>query len=146
MKIYIASDHGGYHLKTHILSHLRNQNIEVIDLGCDSTESVDYPDYAIKACQEVQKDQASLAILVCGTGIGMSMAANRMKDIRAAVVSDTYSTKMTRAHNDANVLCLGERVLGPGLSLEIVDTFLKTKFEGDRHQRRIDKISELDNS
>lgn len=141
--IAIGCDHGGYELKNAIMEHLKSRNIEYVDCGCDG-ERVDYPDIAEKTCKKVTSGECDKAILVCGTGIGMSMAANKVKGIRAAVCSDWYSAKYTRLHNDANVLCLGGRVLGAGLALELVDVFLDTEFEGDRHSARIEKVMKLE--
>ena len=138
-KILIASDHGGYNLKNIIINHLKVQNYDVEDVGCYNTESCDYPVYAKAVAEEVIKNNIK-GILVCGTGIGMSIAANRINGIRASHCTDTFSAKMTRKHNDSNILCLGERVTGSGLALEIVDTWLNTEFEGGRHQKRIDMI------
>ena len=140
----IACDHGGYELKEAIKAYLDGKNIEYVDFGC-SGESVHYPEYAHKACAAIQSGQCYRGILVCGTGVGMSMAANKHKGIRAACCSDTFSAKFTRLHNDANVLCFGGRVVGAGLALQLVDAFLDTEFEGGRHQRRIDKVMALEN-
>lgn len=140
-KIYIGADSAGYLLKEELKGHLVSLGYEVCDCGTDSTESCHYPVFAAKVCKLVQGEpQDSFGILVCGTGIGMSMCANKHKGIRAAVCSDTYSAKMTRAHNDANVLCLGARVIGSCLAIEILDAFLKSEFEGGRHQTRIDMM------
>lgn len=140
-KIYIGADSAGYLLKEELKGHLVSLGYEVCDCGTDSTESCHYPVFAAKVCELVQGEpQDSFGILVCGTGIGMSMCANKHKGIRAAVCSDTYSAKMTRAHNDANVLCLGARVIGSCLAIEILDAFLKSEFEGGRHQTRIDMM------
>ena len=139
----IGCDHGGYELKEAIKNYLTANNIEFIDFGCDG-ESVNYPDYADKVCRAIQNGQCYRGILVCGTGIGMSMAANKHKGIRAACCSDTFSARMTRAHNDANVLCLGGRVVGFGLAIDMVELFLKTEFEGGRHQVRVDMLSALE--
>ena len=144
MKIAIASDHGGFALKASLMKHLDEEKIEYIDCGTYSEESCDYPDFAEKACKLVQQGEATYAILVCGTGIGMCIAANKMKGIRAALCGDWYSAKYTRLHNDANVLCMGGRVIGAGLAAEIVDVFLDTEFEGGRHARRVDKIMKLE--
>jgi len=140
MKIAIAADHGGYILKGKIIKHLEDVGCEYIDLGTDSGESVDYPIYAHRVCEKIQNGEAELGILVCGTGIGMSLAANKHRGIRAACCSDTYSARLTRMHNNANVICLGERVLGEGLALDIVDAFLNAVYEGGRHQRRVDML------
>ena len=138
-KLYIASDHGGFRLKNEIKEHLKLQDIELDDLGCYTSESCDYPDFAHKLCYKVLEEKAR-GILVCGTGIGMSIAANRHVGIRASHCTDTFSARMTRLHNDSNVLCLGERITGEGLALDIVDVWLRTDFEGGRHLRRIEKI------
>ena len=142
--IVLASDHGGFELKESIKAHLTERGIRYIDLGTNSSTSVDYPDYAHKLCRSLQSGEADLGILCCGTGIGISMAANKVKGIRAALCTDAYMAKYTRLHNDANVLCLGGRVIGPGVAEEIVDIFLNTEFEGGRHQRRVDLISALE--
>ena len=141
--IAIGCDHGGFELKCAVMNHLLNKKIEYVDCGCNG-ERCDYPDIAEAVCKKVTSGECELAILVCGTGIGMSMAANKIKGIRAAVCSNWYSAKYTRLHNNANVLCLGGRVLGAGLALELVDVFLETEFEGGRHSDRIDKISKLE--
>ena len=142
--IAIGSDHGGFELKRDIINHLNELNIICRDFGCFDTGSVDYPDIAEEVCGYVLEDKDRVGILVCGTGIGMSMAANKIHGIRAAVCTDVYSAKYTKLHNDANVLCLGGRVSGPGLAELIVDTFLETHFEGGRHKRRVDKIMDLE--
>lgn len=141
--IAIGCDHGGYEMKCAVMNHLLNEKIEFVDLGCNG-ESCDYPDIAEKVCEKVTSGECKLAILVCGTGIGMAMSANKIKGIRAAVCSDYFSAKYTRLHNDANVLCLGGRVLGAGLALELVDVFLETEFEGGRHVNRINKMMKLE--
>ncbi len=141
--IAIGCDHGGYDLKLAIIEHLRERNVEFIDCGCNG-EKVDYPDVAEATCKKLTSGECDKGILVCGTGIGMSIAANKIKGIRAAVCSDWYSAKYTRLHNDANVLCLGGRVLGAGLALELVDIFLDTDFEGGRHSARVEKIMKLE--
>ena len=143
--IVIASDHAGYSLKEAVKKHLEEKNIEYKDMGTNSTESVDYPEYAHKLCCEIQEGRAEKGILVCGTGIGMSMVANKHKGIRAACVSDTFSATATRQHNDANVICFGERVVGQGLAFQLVDAFLETEYEGGRHQRRVDLVNSYDN-
>ncbi len=144
MKIAIGCDHAGPALKNEILAHLDDKGIEYIDLGIQEGEKVDYPDKAREVCQKVTSGECKFAVLICGTGIGMSMSANKIKGIRAACCSDYFSAKYTRAHNDANVLCIGARVLGAGLAVELVDVFLETQFEGGRHHRRIDKITEIE--
>ena len=136
--IFIGSDHGGYSLKLEVIEHLKNRGIEVTDIGCDSEASCDYPVYAKKVTDAIKDGSADLGILICGTGIGMSMAANKESGIRAALCHDVFSAKATREHNNANILCLGARVVGPGLALMIVDTFIDTSFSHDeRHIRRI---------
>jgi len=144
MMIAIGSDHGGYELKKEIMAHLDAAGALYEDCGTYDTESCDYPDYAHAVCKKIQDGEADSGILICGTGIGMSIAANKHKGIRAAVCGDCFSAKFTRRHNDANVLCLGARVTGPGLAMEIVDLFLNEKFEGGRHARRVEKIKELE--
>lgn len=138
-KIIIGSDHGGYSLKNSIIKHLNELNYEVIDKGCFSAESCDYPPIAKAVAKEVLETN-SKGILVCGTGIGMSITANRIDGIRASHCTDTFTARMTRMHNNSNILCLGERITGIGLALDIVDIWLKTDFEGGRHQKRIDMI------
>lgn len=145
MKIAIGCDHGGFEHKNAILNHLTENGFEVKDFGIYENVSVDYPDIAKKVCESIQNGESELGILVCGTGIGMSLAANKHKGIRAAVLSDHFSAKYTRLHNNANVLCLGGRVIGIGTALELVDLFVSTEFEGGRHQLRIDKITEIEN-
>ncbi len=144
MKIALGSDHGGLNLKKEIIKHLECKNIEVTDFGTYTEESCDYPDYALKVAEEVAAHNFELGILICGTGIGISISANKVPGIRAALCSDTFSAHATREHNNANILALGERVVGRGLALDIVDAFINAKFEGDRHQRRIDKITEIE--
>lgn len=144
MKIAIASDHGGLDYKNKIKKHLITKGYDIIDEGTNSNESCDYPDYAKKVGSLVVSGQVERGILVCGTGIGMSIAANKIKGIRAALCSDTFSAHATREHNDSNILCLGQRVIGESLALDIVDTWLNAEFQGGRHQNRIDKISELE--
>lgn len=145
MKIIVASDHAGFSLKVVVIEHLRSSKYEVLDLGTDdATNSVDYPDYAKKLAKEVSANSDTLGILLCGTGIGMSITANKFRGIRAASVSDTFSARMSRMHNNSNILCLGSRVVGNGLALDIVDAWLNAKFEGGRHTNRVDKISEIE--
>ena len=141
-KIVIASDHGGYRLKNEIIKHLKTLQLEVNDLGCYNTESCDYPVYAKLVAEEVIKGDVK-GILVCGTGIGMSIAANRFDGIRASHCTDTFSARMTRMHNDSNILCLGERITGAGLAVDIVDIWLNTEFEGGRHKKRLDLIKDI---
>lgn len=137
MPIVIASDHGGYELKTELEKALKARGLEVEDLGCHSAESVDYPDYAHRLAEAVAEGRFELGVLVCGTGIGVSIVANRHRGVRAALCSDTFSARMARAHNDANVLCLGGRVLGVGLATDVLLAFLDGSFEGGRHGRRV---------
>ena len=141
--IAIGSDHAGYSLKCEMIKHLEEKGVEFIDCGCNG-ESVDYPDIAEKTCEKVTSGEADKAILICGTGVGISISANKIKGIRAALCGDWYSAKYPRLHNDANVLCMGGRVIGAGLAAEIVDVFLDTEFEGGRHARRVEKIMKLE--
>lgn len=142
--IVIGSDHGGFSLKEEIKKHLEARGTQYVDIGCHNTNSVDYPDIAKEACQKITDSQCEMGILICGTGIGISMAANKVKGIRAACCSDCFSAKYTRLHNNANVLCMGGRIVAPGLAEMMVDLFLDTQFEGGRHQRRIDKITAIE--
>lgn len=137
----IGCDHGGFELKQEIMNHLKERNIEFKDFGCDSEASVDYPEYAKKVAEAVASGEFEKGILICGTGIGISIAANKVKGIRAALCTDCFMAEATRLHNDANILALGGRVVGPGLALKIVDTFIDTPFSNDeRHIRRIRSI------
>lgn len=140
MKIAIASDHGGFELKEKIYKYLLDKGYEVVNLGTNSNESCDYPIFANKVCDAILTDNFERGILICGTGIGMSMMANRHKGIRAACLSDKYSAEMTRKHNDSNVLCFGARVIDETKAKEIVDIWLETKYESGRHQKRIDML------
>lgn len=142
--IAIGSDHGGFALKEEIKGYLTAQNINFKDFGTYSESSCDYPDIAKTVCGAVTGGECEKALLFCGTGIGISIAANKVKGIRAACCSDYFSAKYTRLHNDANVLCLGGRVVGAGLAQELVNVFLHTAFEGGRHQNRIDKITAIE--
>ena len=144
MKIAMGADHGGFSLKDTIKQHLEEQGHEVLDLGTYDTASCHYPVYAEKVARAVAAGQAERGILVCGTGIGMSIAANKIPGIRAAAVSDCFTAQATREHNDANILCLGERTVGPGLAMRIVDTYLAAQFQGGRHQTRLDMIAALE--
>ncbi|MDU4334616.1 MAG: ribose 5-phosphate isomerase B [Finegoldia magna] len=144
MKIAIAADHGGFELKDSMVEYIKSLGNEVMDLGTNSADSVDYPDYAKKVCEEIQQGDSDLGILICGTGIGMSLAANKFEGIRAACVSDVYSAKMSRNHNNANVLCIGARVIGDEVAKLIIKTFLENEFEAGRHQRRVDKIMAIE--
>lgn len=143
--IAIASDHAALDLKSEIKKHLEEQGFEVTDYGTYTQDSCNYPDYAEKVCDAVTGGKQDLGILVCGTGIGMSMAANKCKGIRAACCTDTFSARFTRLHNDANVLCMGARVIGAGLACDIADIFINTDFEGGRHQTRVDMVMALEN-
>lgn len=142
--IAIGSDHGGFELKNHIMKHLEERGIEYKDFGSYTEDSVDYPDIAEKVCEAVNSKECDKAILICGTGIGISMSANKIKGIRAALCHDVYSAEMTRRHNDSNALCMGGRVIGRELAFKITDVWLDTEFEGGRHQRRIDKVMALE--
>ncbi len=140
MQVVIGCDHAGFELKEKVVSHMKKLGYAVTDVGTDSLTSCDYPVFADLVCKSILSGEAELGILVCGTGIGMSMAANKHKGIRAAACSDTFSARLTRNHNDANVLCLGARVIGEGLACDLVDAFLTADFEGGKHQRRIDML------
>ncbi len=144
MKIAIGCDHGGLEHKDAIVEHLKGRNFEVQDFGIYEQKSVDYPEIAKKVADSVVSGDNTLGILICGTGIGMSLAANKVKGIRAAVCSEHFSAKYTRLHNNSNILCLGGRVIGIGTALELVDIFVDTEFEGGRHQRRIDMITAIE--
>ncbi|MBD7938729.1 MULTISPECIES: ribose 5-phosphate isomerase B [Cytobacillus] len=144
MKVAIASDHGGLIIRAEIKSLLEELNIEYEDFGCECSTSVDYPDYALPVAEKVANGEFDKGILICGTGIGMSIAANKVKGIRCALVHDTFSAKATRQHNDSNVLAMGERVIGPGLAREIAQVWLGTDYEGGRHQNRIGKITQYE--
>ncbi|NLT58436.1 MAG: ribose 5-phosphate isomerase B [Clostridiales bacterium] len=144
MKIVIASDHAGYRLKLAVIRELIDRRLEFVDVGCNSTDACDYPDYAQRAAGLVASGETDLGLLFCGTGVGMSIAANKLRGIRAVVCSDPFSARSARRHNDANVLCLGERVVGEGLALELLDAFLGAEHEGGRHRRRVDKIIALE--
>ncbi len=145
MKIAIGCDHGGLEHKNAIAENLKNRGFEICDFGIYEQVSVDYPDIAVKVCDSIVNKECELGILVCGTGIGMSIAANKVKGIRAAACSEHFSAKYTRLHNNSNVLCLGGRVIGVGTAVELADLFVDTEFEGDRHQRRVDKITAIEN-
>jgi ribose 5-phosphate isomerase B len=144
MKIALGCDHGGLEHKNAIGEFLKENGHEVVDLGIYEQVSVDYPDIAKKVCESIIKGETERGILVCGTGIGMSIAANKYKGIRAAACSEHFSAKYTRLHNNSNVLCLGGRVVGVGTALELAELFVNTEFEGGRHQNRIDKIAEIE--
>lgn len=142
MKVIIASDHGGFNLKSAVVKNLKNNGIDVTDFGPDNTDSVDYPDYAKPAAEKVAGGEYDRGILICGTGIGMSIAANKVKGIRCALVHDTFSAHATREHNNSNMLAMGERVIGQGLAEDIVNIWLNTEYEGGRHETRVCKIEE----
>ena len=143
MKFYIATDHAGVDLKDYTVELLKQKGHEVIDLGPYNKERVDYPDYAVKVAQSVLADSASQGILICGSGIGMSMAANRFHGIRAALCHDAYTAQVARGHNDANILCFGERIVGRGVAESIIDSWLASSFEGGRHSNRVLKIESI---
>lgn len=146
MKIGIACDHGGVGLKRALSRFLKDRGFEVTSFGTNSAASVDYPDYAEKLCRAILNGRLERGILICGTGIGMTMTANKFKRIRAALCTDEYMARMSREHNDANVLCLGGRVLGEELAKSIVDVWLKTPFAGGRHSRRLKKMAKIEDS
>lgn len=143
-RIAIGCDHGGFAYKNDVIERLVKNGYTVIDCGTDSSASVDYPVFADKVCNEITSAKADLGILICGTGVGMSMAANKHAGIRAACCENTFSARMTRMHNDANILCLGARVIGIELAHDMIDLFVTTEFEGGRHQNRVNMINDLD--
>ena len=144
-KVIIGCDHAGYNLKLQVLEHLKEKGVEFVDVGTNSPESCHYPEIAHAVCTKVQAGEAPVGILICGTGIGMSMAANKHRRVRAALCSETYSARFTRMHNNANILCMGARVIGPGLAQDITDIFLATEFEsGGRHEARVDMITAIE--
>ena len=143
MKIAIGCDHGGYALKLAVKKHLEEKGYEVVDYGCHSTESVDYPVYGEKVGRAVAGGECELGVLICGTGIGISLAANRVHGIRAAVCSESYSAELTRRHNDANMIAFGARVVGEGTACAILDAFFNAKFEGGRHAQRVAMLDEI---
>ncbi|MDD5016997.1 MAG: ribose 5-phosphate isomerase B [Eubacteriales bacterium] len=145
MKIALGSDHGGFDLKNAIVAHLKQKGYDTLDCGTYDTNSCDYPDFAVPVCDAVVSGTADFGVLICGTGIGMSLTANKINGIRCALVSDVFSAKATREHNDANVMALGARVIGDCLAIALVDAFLETKFSnGARHIKRIEKIMNLE--
>ncbi|CAM4155052.1 ribose 5-phosphate isomerase B [Paenibacillus alkaliterrae] len=145
MKIAIGADHGGYSLKEVVVPFLQSLGHEVVDVGCSCEQSVDYPDYALPVCDLVTSGQAERGILICGTGIGMSIAANKVRGIRCALVHDLFSAQATRDHNDSNVLAMGERVIGPGVAQEIIRIWIETPFSGgERHAGRINKVKQIE--
>ncbi|MCX7830171.1 MAG: ribose 5-phosphate isomerase B [Acidobacteria bacterium] len=143
MKIALASDHAGLELKNFVKDYLQKSKIVVKDFGTNSEDSVDYPDFAKEVCKAVLSKEFERGILICGSGVGMSISANRFKGIRAVLCQDLYTAEFSRLHNDANILCLPGRLIGKGLAEKIIDIWLKTEFEGGRHQKRIDKIEEI---
>ncbi len=144
MKLAIACDHGGYELKEIIKAHLISKGYEIEDFGTNNSQSCDYPDYAKKAAKSVALKQCEKGIVICGTGIGVSICANKVKGIRCALVHDVFSAKATRQHNDSNMIAMGARVIGQGLALEIIDTWLNTKYDGGRHDLRIKKMMAIE--
>ena len=144
-KLVIGCDHAAPELKAIVRDHLIERGFDVTDVGTHTTDSCNYPDYAHALCKKIQSGECELGILICGTGIGMSMAANKHKGIRAACCSDTFSARLTRLHNDANVLCFGARVVGQGLALDLADIFVDTEFEGGKHKTRIDMFVDIEN-
>ena len=143
MKIAIGADHGGYPLKDAVIAHLKKNGYECMDFGCYSPERCDYPVYGEKVARAVAGGECDLGVLICGTGIGISLAANRVKGIRAAVCSEPYSAQLTREHNNANIICFGARVVGEGTALMIVDSFLNAKFMGGRHAERVAMLDDI---
>lgn len=146
MKIGVSSDHGGVNLKERIKLHLEARGLEVVDYGTNSTESVDYPDYGKKIAMAILNKEVEYGVAICGTGIGISLAANKVEGIRCANVSDTFSARMAKMHNDCQMIALGERTIGPGLAMELVDAFLDSEFEGGRHEIRVSKIMAIESS
>ena len=144
-KLVIGCDHAAVELKQQVIEHLKGRGFDVEDVGTYTTGSCDYPVYAHKLCRKIQSGEFEAGILICGTGVGMSMAANKHRGIRAACCSDTFSARLTRLHNNANVLCFGARVVGPGLAFDLVDAFLDATFEGGKHARRVDMITAIEN-
>ena len=144
MKFYIATDHAGFHYKNEVKEYLASKGVEVVDLGPETAERVDYPDYARKCAEAVRADEGSFGILICCTGIGISIAANKVEGIRAALCHDAYTAAMSRAHNNAQILCFGERVVGMGVVQSMIDAFIQTPFEGGRHAGRVEKIGAID--
>ena len=144
MKVALGSDHGGLQLKEEIKNYLDQKGVEYKDFGTDSSDSCDYPDIALPVAQAIKNGEYNRGILVCGTGIGIGIAANKIPGIRAALCHDTFSARASREHNDANILTLGERVIGKGLAIDIVDIWLNTEFSGGRHQARVDKIAGIE--
>ena len=143
-KIAIASDHAGLELKEDMKTFLKEKGVDVLDMGTNGNESVDYPDYGIPVAEKVSRGELNKGILICGTGIGMSIVANKFSNVRAALVNDVYSATMAKEHNDANILVIGGRIAGKGLAREMVKAWLEAKFEGGRHQKRLNKIKEIE--
>ncbi|MEK6791173.1 MAG: ribose 5-phosphate isomerase B [Deltaproteobacteria bacterium] len=143
-KIAIASDHAGLELKLDLKEFLKELGLDALDMGVDNDASVDYPDYGSPVAEKVSTGEVKKGVLICGTGVGMSILANKFRGVRAALVSDVYTARMSREHNDANILVIGGRIVGKGLAREILRTWLETKFAGGRHQRRLDKITEIE--
>ena len=144
MKIAVACDHGGLNLKNEVINYLKEHGYEYVNFGTDTDDSCDYPDLALPAAEAVASGKCEKGIIICSTGIGVSIVANKVPGVRCAHCHDSYCAEFTRLHNDANVLALGEKVIGVGYALKIVNTFLNTEFEGGRHQRRVDKITEIE--
>ncbi len=143
--IGIGNDHGGYELKLHIKKFLESKGIEVKDFGAHSTDAIDYPDIAVPLCESVVNGECECGILICGTGIGMSIAANKINGIRAAHVTDSFSARMTKMHNNANIICLGGRITGSEIASDIVEAYLGAEFQGGRHNNRVNKVMALEN-
>ncbi len=146
MKIVLACDHGGFQLKEAVKEHLVSNGYDITDIGVYNTASVDYPDFGRRAAEMVVGKEADKGIIICGTGIGISIAANKVKGIRCALCTNEYMARMSRLHNNANMLALGERVLGKGVALSLVDTWLATEFEGGRHENRVNKLMDIENT
>jgi len=144
VRVALGADHAGFEMKQAFKDRLQEEGIQVLDYGTSSCESVDYPDIALPVARAVASGEADRGVLICGTGIGMSIAANKVRGVRAALCHDVFSARVTREHNDSNVLCMGSRVIGPGLALEILETWLGTGFSGGRHASRVQKVARLD--
>lgn len=144
MKIALGCDHGGLNIKNAVIEYLKAKNVEFTDFGCYTEESVDYPLYAYKVAKAVTENEDTLGILCCGTGIGISMAANKVKGIRAAVCTNEFMAEMTRRHNNSNIICMGGRIIDEDTAVKLADLFINTEFEGDRHTRRVDMITAIE--
>jgi len=144
MRVVIGCDHGGYSLKDHVINLLKSKGYEIIDVGTHSADSVDYPDYAVLAAKEINEGRADKGIVICGSGIGISIAANKCAGIRCALCHDHLTASLSRQHNNANMVALGARIIGVEVATDIVLTFLNTEFEGGRHERRVTKIAEIE--